>query len=200
MWVKSLVAQGLKPEIVVFEEHIDLKDLNDSECFWIEYWRFLGACLKNTLDGGEGWFSKHSTKTRIAMSLRRAGPTHEQRKEMATLYVNGLSSTQIGKIFGFGAKAVLRAIALEGVEARSPAEGRALRPTTRGKSLSKTHRVKIAQGFGTKPFVELASGLIFHTKIAAAKHFGITIASITKVLSGEYKQSKGHRFEYVSKT
>lgn len=55
-WRQSLIARGLKPEIIVIEKldipSIDL--LNEREQFWIAHYRAQGAPLTNITDGGDG--------------------------------------------------------------------------------------------------------------------------------------------------
>lgn len=53
-WLNSLVAQGLKPELIVLESFEDPYKLNEAEIFWIAYYRSIGANLTNGTDGGEG--------------------------------------------------------------------------------------------------------------------------------------------------
>lgn len=66
-WIRSLQLCGYNPEMVILEETVDWVE---SELFWIDYLRSLGARLTNLSKGGEsgpvGW-----------------SPTQEQRKKMS---------------------------------------------------------------------------------------------------------------------
>ena len=52
-WIKSLLVNGNKPEVVVLEEIPD-SEWEIAESWWIEYWKFLGASLVNGTSGGDG--------------------------------------------------------------------------------------------------------------------------------------------------
>lgn len=54
-WVRSLRAQGLRPDILVIETLETDVELDDAERFWIAYFRMIGARLTNATDGGDGW-------------------------------------------------------------------------------------------------------------------------------------------------
>ncbi len=73
-WIKSLAAQGLKPELLELEvvESGDESDWQSAEKFWISYLRFLGCRLCNLVDGGIGGQSP-SIETRLKMSAARLG-------------------------------------------------------------------------------------------------------------------------------
>lgn len=69
-WIKSLLTQNLKPDIVVLEE-VDSKTWEESEKFFISYFKYIGADLTNNTEGGEAgtlgarWslpIDKHSPK------------------------------------------------------------------------------------------------------------------------------------------
>lgn len=88
-WEENLINEGLKPEIAVIEELEVIGSLNDSERFWISYFRALGANLTNLTDGGEGvkgwvpsdeWREKQSKVTvfRNPINLGRKQPEEEK--------------------------------------------------------------------------------------------------------------------------
>lgn len=51
-WVKSLKTKGLIFEIVILQYCKDQKELDESEQFYIEYFRYIGTNLYNSLNGG----------------------------------------------------------------------------------------------------------------------------------------------------
>ncbi len=53
-WLKSLLSEGLRPEIDVLEEHAGPETLNEAERFFIAYFRGIGCRLTNGTDGGDG--------------------------------------------------------------------------------------------------------------------------------------------------
>lgn len=50
-WIRSLLDQGLRPEIWAIEE-ISAEQIEEAEAFWIEYFTYIGAELYNCLPGG----------------------------------------------------------------------------------------------------------------------------------------------------
>jgi hypothetical protein len=53
-WIRSLLAKGLKPKVVILEEFESESPLNEQEIFYISYFRFLGCDLTNLTVGGDG--------------------------------------------------------------------------------------------------------------------------------------------------
>ncbi len=73
-WVNKLKREGRSPEIMLLEE-VDAAVWQESEQFWIAYFRALGADLLNATDGGDGIHGHvHSeeTKRKMGESARRA--------------------------------------------------------------------------------------------------------------------------------
>lgn len=89
-WIRQLQRLGLKPEIVVLEECTDAGLLEQSEIFWISYFRFVGCELTNATNGGIGRLG-HSHKPSIAARAKIAAsqkemwatPSHRQRMSSA---------------------------------------------------------------------------------------------------------------------
>jgi hypothetical protein len=52
-WIKSLLREGLQPDIFVLEE-VRKEDWQVAEKFWIAYFKMLGANLVNATIGGDG--------------------------------------------------------------------------------------------------------------------------------------------------
>lgn len=50
IWIEELKACGLLPRIVLIEQTYDI----ERECYWIRYFRKIGANLTNSTDGGKG--------------------------------------------------------------------------------------------------------------------------------------------------
>lgn len=53
-WLRSLIRDGLRPEVEVLETVPADGDWTEAECFWIGYFRMIGARLCNHTAGGEG--------------------------------------------------------------------------------------------------------------------------------------------------
>lgn len=52
-WIKSLLTDGVKPEMLILEE-VSTNDWKKAERWWISYWKFVGSNLVNGTSGGEG--------------------------------------------------------------------------------------------------------------------------------------------------
>lgn len=78
-WVKALVDLNIEPDIDIVEEvPQDCKDinawLNESEQFYISYFRYIGANLVNQADGGLGVIGyKMSDETKKKLSKVKSG-------------------------------------------------------------------------------------------------------------------------------
>jgi len=74
-WIRSLLAQECKPEIVCLEDDIPENLVNDREKYWIAVFRSLGAPLTNLTDGGDGTpgrkMTEHERQRVIAMQVER---------------------------------------------------------------------------------------------------------------------------------
>jgi hypothetical protein len=71
-WIKSVLSQNKKPEIVIIEQHDNPELLDEAEQFWIEYYKSIGSRLTNSTNGGKGTLGliqKDSTK--VLMSEKR---------------------------------------------------------------------------------------------------------------------------------
>lgn len=72
-WVRSLLALGLEPSIVVLEDVGCKQDAADVECFWIAQARGLGWPLTNLTKGGDGvvlWARTPEHNAKIGNALR----------------------------------------------------------------------------------------------------------------------------------
>lgn len=80
-WVKSLLAAGVTPELVVLEEVGAA--WQDAECFWIAYMRSIGARLVNGTHGGEGVVMTDASKLLHSQVLRETYKDPAKRKAMS---------------------------------------------------------------------------------------------------------------------
>ena len=62
-WIRSLLNQGLKPEIKIIDE-VDEKEWGDWEQFYIDLFKSLGFKLTNLADGGRGATSENNPARR----------------------------------------------------------------------------------------------------------------------------------------
>ena len=79
-WIKSILHDGLKPDIFIIE---DVKESiwQETERFWISYFRYIGCNLINRTIGGEGWTNPTEEDRKKSSQLRS-----ESRKRYATTH------------------------------------------------------------------------------------------------------------------
>lgn len=68
-WIKSLKKNNLKPEMFVIEE-VDDSVWEESERFWIAYFRYIGADLTNLTDGGDKPTLTKEQREKLSAQLR----------------------------------------------------------------------------------------------------------------------------------
>ena len=73
-WIESLLRVDKKPEMVPIEE-VTEETWRDRECYWISFYRGIGARLTNTARGGNGGVEKRSVASR-----KKQGDTLRGRK------------------------------------------------------------------------------------------------------------------------
>jgi hypothetical protein len=72
-WIKSLLKNNQKAELIVLETYETAKELPQAEVEMIEYYKFVGARLTNATSGGEGLGINLSIETRQKMSAAKKG-------------------------------------------------------------------------------------------------------------------------------
>lgn len=82
-WLRKVLFLGLSPEVEILQETATLEEANDSEVFWISYYKSIGCELTNSTAGGDG-----------GIVSRKPTCTDEAVIEM---YQSGLSTGQIAK-------------------------------------------------------------------------------------------------------
>lgn len=80
-WIKSLIEQSVKPEIVVIEV-TDSETINERERFWIAYYRSLGQAEANHRDGGGGFTSKEAIEMARLRAVKRGDRTVDEKRKM----------------------------------------------------------------------------------------------------------------------
>ena len=106
-WIKSLLNQGLSPEIIVIQE-LDIEYYFLVEMLWIWWFRRMGIRLTNSTVGGEGTLGykcseesrqkrrnrRHSNATKIKQSLAHKGvPKSEEHKKNLSIALTGKTHT-----------------------------------------------------------------------------------------------------------
>lgn len=76
-WLKSLVARGVRPEMVILEVVPPDGDWREAERFWIESLRALGLPLTNGNGGGHGSDPTPETREKMSAARRRWQHTPE---------------------------------------------------------------------------------------------------------------------------
>ncbi len=72
-WLKSLRDKGFKPQIILIEDVKIVDNLNESEEFWICYYKSIGCRLTNLSAGGGGTVGyRHTSETKEKISKNNA--------------------------------------------------------------------------------------------------------------------------------
>lgn len=124
-WVNSLLKKGLKPIIRPLEWSDDPNKLYDLEKHYVKTLKERGANLNNHTEGGEGLFGKkHTMETKLKCSVVHGGPTQDVVDLMCEMYRNGTGIVGISKKTGIPSTTVRNALVRNGVEMRTPSQGR----------------------------------------------------------------------------
>lgn len=98
-WIRSIAP--IRPEILVLESwHVATNDeINESEVFWIAYYKSIGSKLTNLTVGGEGSSGvKRSAETRAKLSRARTGkkygPQSAEHKAKRIAAIKGLKPSK----------------------------------------------------------------------------------------------------------
>lgn len=67
-WIKSLLKQNLKPNIVIIQQFNEPDILNQAEIHWIKYFKDMGCQLTNHTKGGDGGPVDSDTRKRASFS------------------------------------------------------------------------------------------------------------------------------------
>lgn len=96
-WVKSLLALGLKPEIVIIQNFDSPDILPQAETHWITYFKSLGCPLTNHCRGGNGFTGKHSQEARRKISEAGRRPMSQVSKDNLSRLKKGIPLTEAHK-------------------------------------------------------------------------------------------------------
>jgi len=79
-WIKSLLNEGLRVNVIILEVLNNEELLNESEIKWIKYYREIGNDLTNGTNGGDG--GKMSPESLLKMSESKRGKTHSEETKL----------------------------------------------------------------------------------------------------------------------
>jgi group I intron endonuclease len=208
-WIKTLLAVGVTPTIVVMKECIDEADLNQSEIRLIAEYRARGSHLTNITDGGCGALGmKHTKRTRskIAKTLRKytADPAvkREMSKRATGLRLSDEARANISK--AVSGRKLNRSIKQQISDTlrnkfASDAEKQRLSDVQRqiwSSPESEARRVTNSRKHGGKPFTD-QNGVRYETVADAARKLGMGEDGIRHALKGRTKRNHGYSFKYV---
>ncbi len=72
-WLKSLLENGLRPNVCVIDSSINYCDLNSLEIKWIEYYTSIGCDLTNGTKGGDGGMLTPESIEKMKATKKRVG-------------------------------------------------------------------------------------------------------------------------------
>jgi hypothetical protein len=91
-WVRSVLFDGLIPDIIIVQEVETESDLNEAETFWIAYFKMIGCNLTNMTEGGEG--------TRGFISPTKGKKLSEEHKKKIAVARKGIKPWHAGLKLG----------------------------------------------------------------------------------------------------
>jgi hypothetical protein len=92
-WIKSLLLNQQKPEMVILETYLSAEELPIAEIDTIEYYKFIGCNLTNGTIGGDGVHGyKHSNETIEKIKIHHIG------KKRQTITKKRMSEAATGRI------------------------------------------------------------------------------------------------------
>lgn len=97
-WVRGLKAAGLSPEVEILERCTSWEDLQESERFWIQYYRALGCALVNHTIGGEGSYGfRHTAETRALLADLSRGNKNRVGYKCSGSTIEKMSAANLGR-------------------------------------------------------------------------------------------------------
>lgn len=185
-WINSLFKKGLKPTFIILENNLNQKNVNEAECFYIEYYKFLGARLTNGTIGGDGGIT-----------------------DQTGLRCKPIIDLETGKIYK-STKEVSEDLNLDPFHIRICASGKKTH-SIKGKYLS-YYLEKIDLEFWRKeelrkrkflssrfkPIKIEQTGQIFNSIKALAEYLNVKPKQISRVLGGKRQTLKGYTFKVLS--
>jgi len=150
-WLRQLLDEGHRPEVEVLEVHKTAETLDDSEIFYIAYFRFIGCDLTNHADGG-----------RTSRGARRTPEMREAARAVTTARWQNPEQRQKMTAPHFGVKQTSEQI-------------RKRVATRIGRPLTEEHRRATSAGLGG-----IASVLGAEERVLAMYSDGASIASIAE--------------------
>lgn len=167
-WIKSLLAQGIEPEMIVLEQTtVELVD--ERERFWIGYWRALLADrLTNRTAGGTGGRMSPEAIERGAAKRRGQKRSSETRAKMSASHKARTADPEV--------RAAMREIAL--LSGQTP-------PVMPGES---NPRARLSDDQVREIRQRADAG---ETGASLAREFGVTAASVTQIVTGQTRASAG---------
>jgi group I intron endonuclease len=179
-WLKSLKKDGLLPLSDIIETCESEEHLNETERFYIAYFRFVGADLVNSTDGGEGHSGFSPTEeTRAKLSAAGKGRPFSPEHRAA------ISRSKKGKGNGLTGR-------------KRPSEVRnKIQQTLRGHTVSKETRRKISTANGGRPVID-NTGCVFETPREADLFLGLKAGAVQTSIKRKGRCG-GYIFTYLDK-
>lgn len=186
-WLKKIQRENLKPVLRILEV-CDTETWIEREKHWIAFYGLETLCNMN-----EGGFQPPDATGRV-LSEETKKQLSKQRKGKK-LWTDGKVHPMKGKTHPSKGKSI------HTEESRKKlSEAKLKNNPMRGKHLSDEHKKAISD-FASKKVVEIDSvGNVikeFSSIKNAQDFYGLYAGSVTRVCNGEYKQVKGHRFQYA---
>lgn len=133
-WLRSLQVKSVRPEMLVLEEGLSKFVANETESFYITYFRMVGCRLNNHTMGGEGSVGyKHNDEARSRISAGLVGKGWSEERKLASralsaeselalvsMYRSGAPLSTVAGNYELSPSGVVKVLERHSVERRSP--------------------------------------------------------------------------------
>lgn len=218
-WIKTVLADGLVPEIEVLEVCESAVELVEAERFFIEYFRSLGCRLTNMTVGGDGGGPKWSDARRLKATGRKLTPEHRANigaagigRKMPAEAIEKTAASRRGLKHTDEAKAKMSAKMMGRVHSaetkakmaeshKSPENIAAIKLRQTGKIPSEATRAKMSAAHKgqTAKSVICSNGITYPSLTDASSKLSLSIGNISLCISGKRKTVGGLTFSFLQK-
>lgn len=181
-WLKSLLACGMVPEVVILEHCRSTRDLPDAERFWIRRARKRGAQLTNVSDGGESGACGYRWSAEQRAALRASRSTEEWKTKARWSRLAVVRRPEYRRLQSERAFAAAARPAVKAARAKLAADPE--------------YRQKLSRAGGGRPVRCIETRALYPSLSEAARRFGVTPAVMSAALTGRQNTVKGLHVRY----
>jgi len=177
-WIRQLISQGFKPDIVLIQEFEGPEVLNQAEIFWIAYFRSLNCPLTNSSNGGDGGATRTGKPKGIEERLKLSRSRLGKKDSLETRLKKAKAS------------AGRRHSPEECARISARLKGNNFGHSNKGRVLTEQHKLRLSSK------VIDNNGVVYNSVKEASQKIGVNISRVSLVLRGLAKTTRGLTFSY----